>query len=365
MKNIVSLHHHNSRTKATTFSMVLCSLFINFAVAANQNNDSAGKIQLDETSRQHVITSLINQLKDGYIFPRKAIAIEQKLHENQKNNRYKNIKNGEKFAATLTSQLQQETGDKHLQVEFNPQGVPDAQNAEELAASEAFEMEMWRAHNFGIEKIERLRFNIGYFKLSAFGPVKEVGPLLASAMNLLSNMDSLVIDLRGNFGGSERTVQLLASYLLNKRTHLLNMYKRVGDTMEQHWSSDYVEGKRFGQEKDVYILIDGSSFSAAEDFSYTMKNLKRATLIGETTGGAAHSGDSVRLSKYFSLFLPTGRGISPITNTNWEGTGVIPDVQVTPEEALNKVQKIILEKLIASEKDTRRIARIKARIAEL
>ena len=178
-------------------------------------------------------------------------------------------------------------------------------------------MDMWRAHNFGIEKVERLRFNIGYFKLSAFGPVTEVGPLLASAMNLLNNMDSLIIDLRGNFGGNEQTVQLLASYLLNKRTHLLNMYKRVGDSTEQRWSSDYVAGKRFTQEKDVYILIDRDSFSAAEDFSYTMKNLKRATLIGENTGGAAHSGDSVRLNNHFSLFLPTGRAISPITNTNW------------------------------------------------
>ncbi len=96
-----------------------------------------------------------------------------------------------------------------------------------------------------------------------------------------------------------------------------------------------------------------------------MKNLKRATLIGETTGGAAHSGDSVRLSNHFNLFLPTGRPISPITNTNWEGTGVNPDVPVAAENALNKAQKIILEKLISNEKDPRRIARINARIAEL
>ena len=338
---------------------------MNIAVAANQNDSSASEVHLDETSRQNVITSLIKQLEDGYVFPRKAITIGKTLRENQQKKRYINIKSGEKFASTLTSQLQQETGDKHLQIEFNPQGISTAKNPEELAASKAFEMDMWRAHNFGIEKVERLRFNIGYFKLSAFGPVTEVGPLLASAMNLLNNMDSLIIDLRGNFGGNEQTVQLLASYLVNKRTHLLNMYKRVSDSTEQRWSSDYVEGKRFAQEKDVYILIDGDSFSAAEDFSYTMKNLKRATLIGENTGGAAHSGESVRLNNHFSLFLPTGRAISPITNKNWEGSGVIPDVPVAAEKALNKAQKVILAKLIANEKDSRRIARINARIAEL
>jgi len=320
---------------------------------------------LDSNSKKQVITSIINELDQGYVFPIKAVRAGQKLRSRQQQNDYQSINDGKEFAITLTKHLQQATGDKHLQVEFSNEIIPLSTDTKAQKAREAFEMEMWRTHNFGIEKIERIKFNIGYLKLSAFGPVKEVGPLLASAMNLLNNTDSLIIDLRGNFGGNEQTVQLLASYLLNQRTHLLDMVKRKGNRTDQRWSSDYVEGQRFGEEKDVYILIDKNSFSAAEDFSYTMKNLNRATLIGENSAGAANSGDMVRLDEHFNLFLPTARGISPITQTNWEGTGVTPDIKVPGEDALKKTQKLILTKLMASEQDPQRIERIKIRIAEL
>jgi C-terminal processing protease CtpA/Prc len=336
------------------------SLLLAFTTMANEPTYT-----LDKNSRMQVITSIINELEQGYVFPIKAVKVAEKLRSRQQKNEYQDIDDANEFAKTLTEHLQLAAGDKHLQVEFSDEIIPVSSDPKAQEARAAFEMEMWRAHNFGIEKIERIKFNMGYLKLTAFGPVKEVGPLLASAMNLLNNTDSLIIDLRGNFGGNEQTVQLLASYLLNQRTHLLDMVKREGNRIDQHWSSDYVEGQRFGEEKDVYILIDKNSFSAAEDFSYTMKNLNRATLIGEISAGAANSGDTVRLNEHFNLFLPTARGISPITQTNWEDTGVTPDIKVLGEDALKKAQVVILTKLIASEQDPRRIERMKARIAEL
>lgn len=336
------------------------SLLLAFTTMANEP-----AYILDKNAKMQVITSIIHELEQGYIFPIKAIKVAEKLRSRQQKSEYQDINDANEFAKTLTEHLQQATGDKHLQVEFSDEIIPVNSDTTAQEARAAFEMEMWRAHNFGIEKIERIKFNIGYLKLTAFGPVKEVGPLLASAMNLLNNTDSLIIDLRGNFGGNEQTVPLLASYLLNQRTHLLDMVKREGNRTDQHWSSDYVEGQRFGEEKELYILIDKNSFSAAEDFSYTMKNLNRATLIGEISGGAANSGDTVRLNEHFKLFLPTARGISPITQTNWEGTGVIPDIEVLGEDALKKAQIVILTKLMASEQDPRRIERMKARIAEL
>jgi len=351
--------------KTSKISIVCSSLLLAFTTTANEVPTIDIANSLDENSRHKIITSVISKLKQGYIFEDKAVEMAHLLRSHQQKNAYQSITSSHEFAKALTQQLQQVTGDKHLQVEFSEQIIPLINDAKGQLEREAFEMDMWRAHNFGIEKIERLKFNMGYLKLTAFGPVKEVGPLLASAMNLLNNMDSLIIDLRGNFGGNEQTVQLLASYLLDQRTHLLNMYKREGDRTEQHWSSDYVEGQRFGQQKDVYILIDKNSFSAAEDFSYAMKNLKRATLIGEISAGAANSGDIVRLDDHFSIFLPTARGISPITKTNWEGKGVTPDIQVLSENALNTAQVAILNKLIENEQDPRRVERIKARIAEL
>ncbi len=363
MKNSIINKTYLTKGTSSKIAIACSSLLLAFTVVAKE--PVVTTYNLDTNSKTKIITSIIDELEQGYVFLEKAVKIGKILRRHQKKNKYKTISDANEFAAILTEQLQQETGDKHLQVEFSSEMIPTDTDTKAQEARAAFEMEMWRAHNFGFEKIERMKFNIGYLKLTAFGPVNEVGPLLASAMNLLNNTDSLIIDLRGNFGGNEQTVQLLASYLLNQRTHLLDMVKRKGNRTDQHWSSDYVEGQRFGEEKDVYILIDKNSFSAAEDFSYTMKNLSRATLIGETSGGAANSGDTVRLDEHFNLFLPTARGVSPITKTNWEGIGVIPDIKVAGEGALNKAQAVILTKLMASEQDPRRIERIKAKIDEL
>lgn len=344
-------------------SALCCSVLLAGSAFANTMQPSATISPLNADSRQQIINSVIDKLEQGYIFPNKALTVKKTLRKNLRSKKYKNIIDNNEFAQTLTKQLQEKTGDKHLQVEFSDRALPDPNDRNAQKQEEAFELEMWRAHNFGIEKFERLRFNIGYLKLTAFAPVTEVGPLLASAMNLLHNMDSLIIDLRGNFGGDEQTVQLLSSYFLDERTHLLTMHNRKENRTEQHWSRDYVDGQRFGQDKDLYILIDDQSFSAAEDFSYTMKNLKRATIIGETSGGAANSGDMVQLNKHYSLFLPTSQGISPITKTNWEGTGVTPNIKAPSEKALTKAQIVILEKLMTNEADPRRKKRIQTHIS--
>jgi len=84
-----------------------------------------------------------------------------------------------------------------------------------------------------------------------------------------------------------------------------------------------------------------------------MKNLKRATLVGETTGGGANPGGPVRLTEHFDVFIPAGRAISPITKTNWEGTGVKPDVEVPKELALKTAYQMALNKLAEKATDDR------------
>jgi C-terminal processing protease CtpA/Prc len=86
------------------------------------------------------------------------------------------------------------------------------------------------------------------------------------------------------------------------------------------------------------------TFSAAEEFAYNLKNLKRAIIIGnEKTGGGANPGDEYRLTDHFSAFIPNGRAINPITNTNWEGTGVLPDIEVKHTEVFRKAYGLALQ----------------------
>jgi C-terminal processing protease CtpA/Prc len=202
-----------------------------------------------------------------------------------------------------------------------------------------------RLVNFGFEKLERMQGNIGYIDLRGFSDPEAGIETVSAAMNFLSNTDALIFDLRMNGGGDPAMVALISSYLFgDKPVHLNDLYWRKGDKTEEFWTKPAAAAKKY--DKDVYVLTSKRTFSGAEEFSYNLKNLKRATIIGETTGGGAHPGGMVRLNEHFGVFIPTGRAISPITKTNWEGTGVEPDVKVPKELALKVAYVSALTKVI-------------------
>jgi len=93
------------------------------------------------------------------------------------------------------------------------------------------------------------------------------------------------------------------------------------------------------------VLTSSRTFSGAEEFSYNLKNLKRATIIGETTGGGAHPVRGERIDDRFVIGVPFARAINPITLTNWEGIGVVPDVMAAAADALTIAQKLATEEL--------------------
>src|SRR5215203_1529242 len=132
--------------------------------------------------------------------------------------------------------------------------------------------------------------------------------------------------------------------------HLNDLYWREGNRTDEFWTKKEVAGKRY-LNKDVYVLTSKRTFSGAEEFTYNLKNLKRATIIGETTGGGAHPGGVVRLNEHFGAFVPIGRAINPISKTNWEGTGVEPDIKAPKEQALKIAYLMALKKSVESTKD--------------
>jgi C-terminal processing protease CtpA/Prc len=101
-------------------------------------------------------------------------------------------------------------------------------------------------------------------------------------------------------------------------------------------------------------LTSHYTFSGAEEFTYNLKNLKRATIVGETTGGGANPGGPERVSEHFEVFVPSGRAINPITKTNWEGTGIEPDVKVPEADALATAHSLALEKIVDKTTDVHR-----------
>jgi hypothetical protein len=85
--------------------------------------------------------------------------------------------------------------------------------------------------------------------------------------------------------------------------------------------------------RPVYVLTSHETFSGGEDFGYTLQAQGRAQVIGETTGGGAHPTRMIPISETLAVSVPFARSVNPVTGTNWQGTGVVPDTEVPADQA--------------------------------
>lgn len=323
-------------------------IFSNIIIVAQPNKD----MNIDSSTQNEVITNIIEKLNNSYVFPDIAKKMSEDLLKRQKNNEYTKITSANEFAKKLTDDLRSISKDKHLGVRFSLEVLPVRTNETEPTAEEVAEFnKAMKYRNYGFETVKRLDGNIGYIEFRGFMDPERGEETVAAAMNFVTNTDALIFDLRRNGGGDPRMVAVICSYLFgDEKVHLNDLYWREGDRTEEFWTTPKVLGMKY-LGKDVYVLTSNRTFSGAEEFSYNLRNLKRATIVGETTGGGAHPGGSVRLSDHFSVFIPRGRAISPITKTNWEGTGVKPHIEVSKEIAFETAYLDALKKSLAKEKN--------------
>jgi len=304
---------------------------------------------LTSKEKETVVDSIGNKLKASYIFPEVADKMAELIEGNLQKGTYDLIEEPQEFANKLTEDLRSVSNDKHVRVVFDPERIAEYEQVVTAEDSLKFQnnyIANLKRNNFGFKEVKILEGNIGYLDLRSFSDTQYAGETAVAAMNFLSNVNALIIDLRHNGGGSPAMIQLITSYLYDSEpVHLNNFYWRPTDRNTQTWTLPHVPGKR-SPDVPVYILTSSSTFSAAEEFCYNLKNLERATLIGETTGGGAHPGGSEKATDRFMIWIPTGRAINPITNTNWEGTGVTPHIEVKADEALVTAQIKALEGLI-------------------
>lgn len=317
---------------------------------------------LTAAEQSTAIDSLIRSLEENYVFPKLAEQMGQHLRQKQKAGAFDALTEPVAFADRLTEEIQFVSKDKHLRVRFDPEGAArmrahaESDENEDDAPNPEWLKQMAR-DNYGFQGVKILEGNIGYLDLRGFFPAAYAGETAAAAMNMLSNTDAIIFDLRQNGGGDPGMIQLLTSYLYKagRDVHLNNFYNRHSNDTSQTWTLPYVPGKR-NPDAEVFVLTSNRTFSAAEEFTYNLKNLERATIVGETTGGGAHPGGTMPIASRFIAFIPDGRAINPITHTNWEGTGVSPHISVEKEKALDVAHQMALEKLAekaGSEEDKR------------
>ncbi|MDQ6829983.1 MAG: S41 family peptidase [Gemmatimonadota bacterium] len=299
---------------------------------------------IDAAERARAIEGAIASLNEFYVFPDIAKKMADAVRAKQKHGDYDAVTDGDAFAEMLTNDFRSVSHDRHLGVNFSAAKLPERQPNQNPnpGPSPQYRRQMERA-NCGFEKVEILTGNVGYLKFGFFADTAVCAPTATAAMNFLGNVDALIVDLRQNGGGSPPMVAYVSSYLFTDRTHLNDLWTRKENSTEEFWTRTDVPGKRMGN-IPVYVLTSNRTFSGAEEFTYNLKSLKRATIVGETTGGGAHPVSGHRADEHFMIGVPFARAINPITKTNWEGVGVEPDVKVPAADALATAQKMIADK---------------------
>lgn len=292
------------------------------------------KFRLSPADISEVLFLLQKELHQEYLDNKIAEEINLFLQQQRAKNAYCAYTKPQHLAARLTVDLQELAQDKHLRIEHWNQASQEHDQQvdyDRLVAQTRFYSMLH--NNFGFEQIQRLRGNIGYLDIRAFVPAEVAKDVASAAMTFLSSCRALIFDLRRARGGHMSMVQLLASYLFEPKPRLLSKYyfpRR--DYTEEYWTQANLHLRR--PRLPIYILTSRSVFSAAEDFAYSLQAAGRAKVIGEVTGGGAHAIIEKSIQHGFIAFIPIGLAQNPITRKNWEREGVIPDIEVEAENAL-------------------------------
>lgn len=313
------------------------------ALTAVPKGASITDFKIDATMRAAVVEAAIGKLDSNYVFPAIAKRMADTVRARLRRGAYDHISNGLTFSATLTQDFQEVSKDKHLRVNFFPAGVPPRPIG---PGPEPRARQVTDPQECGFIRSEKLEGNVGYVKFNFFASPDRCGDVATEVVTKVTDADALIIDLRDNGGGDPAMVAHISSYLFSTRTHLNDIWERPGNRTEQFYTNPSLPGRKLSDDKPVYVLTSSRTFSGAEEFSYNLKNLNRATIVGETTGGGAHPVNGHRIHPKFMIGVPFARAINPISKTNWEGTGVEPHVKVPASGALDAAMKLIADRRV-------------------
>ena len=308
--------------------------------------DSA-PVRLTDSQRSAALQSIESAFREKYVFPEMRAAIIERLATSRAAGRY-DVDDATVFADRITDDLKAVSHDGHLYLRVDPAAY-DAALAPRTsdAGEDAYARGKALRNHHGLRELRVLPGNIRYLRISGFEWVRdETGTAYDDAMRFLRDGDAIVIDLRGNGGGAHPAVRYLVSHFLDDETLLLTFLSGDAPPM-QSWTLDHVPAGRL-KRKPLYVLIDGSTGSAAEEFAYHVRQFRLGELVGATTAGAANNNERMPIAPCFILSVSYGRPVHAISQSNWEGAGIAPTIETAPGQALEIAQSLALRKLSAN-----------------
>ena len=193
-----------------------------------------------------------------------------------------------------------------------------------------------------VGEVRRLPGGVGVLALDSLDNVHLAAPYLEAAFALLRGSRGVVLDLRRNGGGDPGTVALVLDWLLGEQpTHISDVIYR--DRTRQWWTTGRLGAPALPPGTPVAVLLSGRTFSSGEALAYHIQSQGRARLVGERTPGAADHITPVRVTNDVRAMVPEAVVRDAVSGSNWEGTGVVPDVACDAAEALDAALEVLCD----------------------
>lgn len=311
------------------------------------------KVTISTVENRAVVLALADVLRERFAFRERGAAAARKITAMESRGTFRNARSAEDLMELIDSHIAPVVNDRHFRVRYmGPEMIASFNEGPPSAAEVTLYHEEIRLRGGEIPEARWLAGNVGYLRINMFLDAAPSVEKLTSAMGMLADSSALIIDVRGSPGGEPAGVATAIGHLVGERTATV----RAEDPFDPSSSRTYfAEPKTPGfTGKPVFVLIDGRTASGAEEFAYDLQAMRRATLVGETTKGAATPGGFRPLAHGFAAFIPMQVVTNTVTGANWEGVGVTPDVKVAAAQSLARAHRLALEAILKDAQGVRR-----------
>lgn len=311
---------------------------------------SIAQLRMDQEKQEALVGKVLSELREKYPFPEITAKLAATLQQNLNTGAYAKIADPDQFALRLTQDLQEVSHDRHISLSYSADKLevrPINLKSMYVPKEDLKRIQQEaRASNFGTTEVRILDGNVGYIRFDVFAPLPVAAETYVAALRFVANTDALIFDLR-NCGGANDpdAIPFIAGYLFEHPVHMTDFYLGSAKTPRQLWSAEHVPGPTF-YDVPVHVVTSRATFSGCEAFAYELQALKRATVVGEVTGGGGNPNAIYPIDEHFSLSTPIARIVNPTTGMNWNEKGVQPDVPAERAEALHKAHVGSLQALL-------------------
>ena len=291
--------------------------------------------------RRAVVDTVASQLERVYVDADTGRMIATRLRDRLRGGAYDTIADPIRLSQILTTDLRSVNHDLHLSVAYNAGGAAGGGRA---GGPPAF---LSKSQHYALGRVDVLPGNIGYMEINGFSVESGARDAIVGALTYLQTTDAMIIDLRRNRGGDGNLVNFLISHFTGPDTLASVTVKlRAGNRTFTRYTLASVPGPR-RPDVPLYVLTSRATGSAGEDCAFVLKNLNRATIIGDRTAGAGHNVTGVPSGYGFQTSISFSRVSDPKTGKEWEQVGVQPDVKVDVATALDVAQSLALKAAVS------------------